>query len=96
MFLRFLNNMNDRWKATRFCRRHGSYNFHQKDRKAFFYLPKASRAERGGGRLQGSAEGMVLITSTKKTERPFFICRRQAERSEEVEGYKVLPKAWFL
>ena len=41
------------------------YNFHQKkDRKAFFYLPKASRAERGGGRLQGSAEGMVLITST--------------------------------
>ena len=35
-------------------------------------------------------------STKKKTERPFFICRRQAERSEEVEGYKVLPKAWFL
>ena len=36
----------------------------------------------------------VLITKPKKkTERSFFYCRRQAERSEVVEGYKVLQDA---
>ena len=36
----------------------------------------------------------VLITKPKKkTERSFFYCRRQAERSEVVEGYKVLQNA---
>ena len=36
----------------------------------------------------------VLITKPKKkTERSFFYCRRQAKRSEVVEGYKVLQNA---
>ena len=78
-----MHTLTERWKFSSAGRasalqaeghRFEPYNFHQKDRvSGFFLLPAGKMSEANGGRLQGSAAGMVLLTSTKKTALAVFL-----------------------